>query len=152
MQRKLKTKVHAIAGGLAFLLILSFWMSTLISEIFLHPAAIITVKTGIAYALIGFIPVMAAAGGTGFSLGGKSTHPLIVAKRRRMPFIALNGLVVLVPSALFLADKANSNSFDEWFYYVQAIELIVGAINLVLMGLNIRDGLQLTKKQRSRNR
>lgn len=150
MTRKMITRIHAVAGGLAFLFILTFFTATVISEVFLSQETVSTVKTCIVYAFIGFIPIMAVVGGTGFKLGGKSPHPLITSKRRRMPFIALNGLLVLVPSALFLANKAGSNSFDEWFYYVQALELAAGATNLTLMGLNIRDGLMLTKKIKSR--
>jgi hypothetical protein len=87
---------------------------------------------------------MALAGATGFSLGGRSKAALVAAKRRRMPVIALNGLLILVPCAVFLAGRAGSDTLDAAFYTVQAIELIAGALNLVLMGLNIRDGLRLS--------
>lgn len=70
--------------------------------------------------------------------------PHIISKRRRMPFIALNGLLVLVPCALFLHAKAASGEFGSVFALVQAIELVAGAANLVLMGLNLRDGRALT--------
>ena len=65
-------------------------------------------------------------------------------KARRMPFIAANGVLILIPSALFLASKASAGSFDASFYLVQAVELIAGAANIVLLGLNMRDGLRLT--------
>ena len=87
------------------------------------------------------------AGASGFSLGGKSKAALVAAKRRRMPVIALNGLLILVPCAVFLAGRAGTGTFDAVFYAVQAIELIAGALNLVLMGLNIRDGLRLSGRR-----
>jgi hypothetical protein len=87
---------------------------------------------------------MIVTGATGFAMGGKSTNPRLVAKRRRMPFIALNGILVMVPAALFLNAKAGAGEFDAWFYAVQVLELVAGAVNLSLMGLNIRDGIQLT--------
>ncbi|MEO5334853.1 MAG: hypothetical protein H7839_22810 [Magnetococcus sp. YQC-5] len=139
----MKRTLHRAAGMLSTALIATFWLSTMISEIFLSRDAIWIVKNGIAYALFAFVPIMMVAGGSGFILGGKSTHPRIVAKRRRMPFIAMNGLLVLVPSAIFLADKANAGEFDALFYNVQVLELLAGAANLTLMGLNIRDGLHL---------
>jgi len=61
-----------------------------------------------------------------------------------MPFIAANGLLILVPAALYLESKASSGTFDTGFYMVQGLELIAGAVNIVLMGLNIRDGLMMS--------
>ena len=63
-----------------------------------------------------------------------------------MRIIAANGLLVLAPSALFLAWKAGSGEFDAAFIVVQAIELVAGSANLALMGLNIRDGLRMRKR------
>lgn len=65
-----------------------------------------------------------------------------------MPFIAANGLLILVPSALFLASKASAGTTDASFYAVQAVELTAGAVNLVLLGLNLRDGLKMTGRLR----
>jgi len=50
---------------------------------------------------------------------------------------------VLVPCAIFLNRWAAASTFDTTFYVVQAIELLAGATNLVLMGLNVRDGLRM---------
>ena len=61
-----------------------------------------------------------------------------------MLFIAGNGVLILIPAALYLSALASRGEFDGIFYSVQAIELIAGAINLTLMSLNIRDGLRLT--------
>ncbi len=63
------------------------------------------------------------------------------AKRKRMPFIAANGLLVLVPCAIVLNRWASAGSFDTSFYVVQIIELIAGPINLTLMSRNVRDGV-----------
>ncbi len=146
--RVIKRKVHVITAFASFMFIASFWISTVVSELFLSHEAIVAVKQAIAYALIVFIPTMAAVGGTGFSLGGKSTHALVLAKRRRMPVIALTGLLVLVPAALFLNTKAQAGEFDSIFYLMQIIELLAGASNLTLMGMNIRDGLRLTRRKK----
>ncbi len=140
----MKLKPHAIAGLASFAFIFAFWTSTLVSELFLSHDAVASVKQAVVYAFAVFIPCMIVTGATGFAMGGKSTHPHVVAKRRRMPFIALNGILVMVPAALFLNAKAGAGEFDAWFYAVQALELVAGAVNLSLMGLNIRDGIQLT--------
>ncbi len=60
-----------------------------------------------------------------------------------MPLIAANGVLVLIPSALFLASKARAAEFDAGFYAVQALELVAGATNITLLGLNMRDGLKM---------
>ena len=43
---------------------------------------------------------------------------------------------------------AVAGSFDTAFYVVQAIELVAGATNLALMGLNARDGLRMAGRLR----
>jgi hypothetical protein len=67
----------------------------------------------------------------------------------RMRFIAANGLLVLVPCAIVLNQWAAAGSLDTTFYVVQAIELVAGASNLALMGLNARDGLRMAGRLRS---
>jgi len=63
-----------------------------------------------------------------------------------MAVIAGNGLLVLVPSALYLAALAARGDFGVGFYVVRALELITGATNLTVMTLNIHDGLRLTRR------
>jgi hypothetical protein len=70
----------------------------------------------------------------------------MAAKRRRMSFIALNGVLVRVPCAVFLRARAAAGDFGGTFARVQGIELLAGAVNLTLMGLNLRDGLALTRR------
>lgn len=142
----MKRKIHAVAGVLAFLFIATFWTSTVVSELFLDQSAVTCAKVAITYALIAFIPCMAITGATGFAMGGKSTFPILVAKRRRMPIIGANGLLVLIPAAIFLSIKAQAGEFDTWFYTVQVLELLAGATNLFLMGLNIRDGRRMSRR------
>lgn len=142
----MKTRIHAIAGVIGLLTIATFWSSTLLSELLGSHATIATVKNGVLWGMILLIPAMAIAGGSGMSLSQGRTDSGVLVKKKRMPFIAMNGLLVLVPSAFFLASKANAGAFDAAFYAVQGIELVAGAINLTLMGLNVRDGLRLTGK------
>jgi hypothetical protein len=84
------------------------------------------------------IPALAAAGGSGFALAKGRRPGLVAVKMKRMPLIAINGIFVLIPSALFLAFKAGVAEFDTSFYAIQALELAAGAANLTLLGLNMR--------------
>ncbi len=67
-----------------------------------------------------------------------------------MPFIAANGVLILIPSALYLAFKARAGEFDARFDAVQALELAAGATNIALLGLNMRDGLRMKGWLRAR--
>jgi len=62
---------------------------------------------------------------------------------KRMQLIAANGILILIPFALFLAAKARAAEFDSAFYLVQALELGAGAANIALLALNMRDGLKI---------
>ena len=142
--------VHPLAGAIALLAIAAFWLSTALSELFATPELVIAVKTAIPWGFLILVPALAATGGTGFKLARGRKIGLIGSKMRRMPFIAANGLIVLIPAALFLSHKANAHEFDAGFYAVQAIELIAGATNFTLLMRNMIDGLRLTGKVRSK--
>ena len=142
------TRVHGMAGGLALVTILTFWVSTALSELFASRATVTTVKTAIPWGFLLLIPALVAAGRSGFRLAKGWRTGLVDAKMKRMPLIALNGIIVLIPSALFLASKANAAQFDASFFTVQALELIAGALNIVLLALNMRDGFLLTGRIR----
>ncbi len=136
--------IHPIAGALALLTILTFWLATVLSEMFGSIATVVTVKTLIPWGVLILIPALMVAGGSGFALSRGWHGGYVDAKRKRMPFIAANGVLILIPSALFLAWKARAGEFDGAFYGVQLLELVAGAVNLALLGLNMRDGLRLT--------
>jgi hypothetical protein len=135
--------IHPVAGVLALLTIATFWLSTALAELFASHAVVTAVKTAIPWGFLLLIPALAAAGGSGFALAKGRRAGLVGAKLKRMPIIAANGILVLIPSALFLASKARAAEFDAAFYAVQALELAAGAVNITLLGLNVRDGLKL---------
>jgi len=142
----MKAKLHAAFGGLALVTICCFWGSTVVLELFGDHAAIAAVKNAILWGMLVLVPAMAAAGGSGFSLGKGWRNPAVLRKKRRMKIIAANGILVLVPSAVFLANRAAAGEFDWAFAAVQAIELLAGAVNITLLSLNMRDGFALRKK------
>ncbi len=112
-------RIHPVAGTLAQLTILTFWLSTALSELLGSEATITAVKTAIPWGFLLLVPALAAAGGSGFAL----------AQGRR-------------------ASKARNAEFDAAFYSVQAVELIAGAANITLLALNMRDGLRMTGRLR----
>jgi len=143
----MKPKIHAFAGGLGLLTICIFWTATVASEVFGSIEHIVLVKGAILRGMVILIPALAVAGASGFALGGKWKSPLVARKKRRMKFIAGNGLLILLPSAFFLATRAQAQNFDEIFVAVQAVEIIAGAVNITLMSLNMRDGIALSKRK-----
>lgn len=136
-------RAHLVAGLVAFATILTFWISTVLVELFGSSGDVAAVKQAIPWGLIILVPALAITGLSGFRMGRRSTNALVLAKKRRMPVIAGIGLVILVPAALYLAGSVEGD-LGPGFYAVQSIELLAGAVNLTLMGLNIRDGLRLT--------
>lgn len=148
----MKSRIHAGAGALAMLVIAVFWTSTAVSELTGQVGPITAVKTAIPWGFLILIPALAATGGTGFSLAGGRSGGLVGKKRGRMPLIAANGILVLIPSALYLSHKAQAGVFDQSFYIVQGIELFFGALNLYLLAQNMRDGLKMTAGRRRASR
>ena len=140
----MKTRIHAIAGAVGLLMILLFWTSTILSELFGSYETIASVKGWILYGMVILVPAMAIVGGSGMTLGAGRSEQMVSAKKKRMPIIAVNGLLILVPMAFILESKASAGTFDTVFYVLQGVELVAGATNLTLMGLNMRDGLRLT--------
>ena len=147
----MKTRVHAIAGAIGLLMILTFWTSTVISELFGSQETVAMVKGLVLRGMFILIPAMAIVGASGASLGKGRSDALVSAKMKRMPIIAANGLLILVPMAFLLESRASAGSFDTMFYLLQGVELIAGAVNLTLMGLNMRDGIRLSGKGKSKD-
>jgi hypothetical protein len=139
-----KSIIHATVGALAMLAVATFWTSTLVSEIFMGQEAVKIVKHAIAYyGLIPLVILMAGTGGSGFVLAKGRKGRIVEEKKKRMPKIGAIGLLVMIPCALFLNSKATTGDFDIMFYAVQVIELLVGLVQLSLLGRNFRDGLKL---------
>lgn len=133
-----------MAGTVAFLTILAFLTSTATAELLGSHATIAMVKMAIPWGFLLLVPALAITGASGFRMAGASADPVILRKKRRMPLIAANGLLILVPAAFWLRSLASQGDFGSIFYIVQAIELVAGSVNLAFMALNIRDGLQLS--------
>lgn len=145
------SRVHLAAALLATLTIALFFVTTVVVEATGGHPAVARVKSLIVVpGLFVLVPAIAVTGGTGFVLSRGWQGALVARKKRRMPVIAGNGLLILVPAAIVLDRWAAAGAFDAGFYVVQAVELLAGGTNLTLMGLNMRDGLRLSGRLRLR--
>ncbi len=141
--------LHPVAGGVAMLLVSLFFVATVCVEMLGDPVMIAGVKRWILYGVALLIPAAMAAGVSGFRLAGgvPGKGPLAV-KARRMKVIAGNGLLVLLPAAVLLERLAAAGDFGVLFMTVQGLELVAGPVNFVLLALNMRDGLAISRKRR----
>jgi hypothetical protein len=138
--------VHPIAGGLAMALIGSFFLASVAVEVLGSLEQIALIKRTILYGLVLLIPALMATGASGFILKGKvPARGTISAKIKRMRLVAGNGLLILLPSAVYLDNLAAAGDFSKLFYGVQGMELAAGAVNFTLLALNMRDALKMRK-------
>ena len=138
-------RAHLVAGMLAPLCLVTFFVSTLLTELLGSQVAVAQLKALIVTpGLWIMIPAVGSSRWQRHLPRQIAPGRLVDAKKKRMPFIAANGLLVLVPwRPSCWTDGPPPGRYDAPFYAVQLIELVAGAINLVLMGLNARDGLRL---------
>lgn len=140
----MKLRLHGIFGAVALLCISTFWLSTVVSELFMDPSSVVAVKNAVLNGMGLLIPSLVATGGSGFALAKGRSGRLLNIKRQRMKIVAGNGILVLLPSAFVLASWANAGRFDAMFYALQGLELLAGAANFSLLVMNMRDGLKLS--------
>lgn len=140
-------KLHAAAGAVAMLTILGLQTAIALGEPTGYPAEIAALREAILYVVcLVLIPAMIAAGASGFRLGRGGRGPVIAAKRARMQAIAAIGLIVLLPLAIGLWVLAAQGMVEGRFHLLQRIETLAGLVNLLLLGLNMRDGLRLRRR------
>ena len=141
--------IHKTSALMAFALIASFFISSLYVDMFANQQVVMNVKNIIFYAIWLLIPLMAIAGISGAKMAPKATSGPIGSKKKRMPFVALNGLFILLPAAYMLRSLALAGEFNSLFYLIQTIELLAGFINLTLMAMNIRDAMILKRGRKA---
>lgn len=143
----MKTMIHLAGAVVATLCVFVFIVTTVFVEIYGSVETIAKVKELIVYpGLFILVPAIVVTGATGFALAKNRGGRIVQRKMKRMPFIGANGILILVPSAIYLNHLASSGVLDTKFYVVQGVELIAGIVNLVLMGMNMKDGLTISRK------
>ena len=136
-------KVHKCAAVCAFLLIVTFFTSTVVAELWGDLAIITQVKQSILACVLLLVLAMMATGISANKLYKAKAKGVFAKKELRMKIAAANGVIILIPAAYFLATWSAIGQFDQVFWTVQIIELVAGFTNAVLIGLNIRDGIRL---------
>jgi hypothetical protein len=133
-----------MAGMVAMLIIVTFMTATLYSEVSGDASMVLQVKRNIAFPGIEILLLfMVMAGGTGRSLAKNFSNRAVLLKMKRMRIVALNGLLILIPCAFLLARWAEYEPHSLRFYFVQAIEIFAGSVNLVMLILNMKAGIKL---------
>ena len=145
----MKQVIHCTAAIIATLCVGTFFISTVAVELFGNNAMIAAVKHLIVTpGLFILVPAIAITGATGFALAAYRKGELVSKKKKRMPFIGANGILILLPAAIYLDHLAANGNFDMSFHIVQGIEIIAGGVNFILMAMNTRDGLKLSGRLR----
>ena len=143
MTKSTLKNIHKLAAICAFIFIATFQISTVISDIFATPAQIAYVKR----VILMFVPVlmlsMIATGLTANKLYPGILKGQFKIKQIRLKIAAANGVLILLPAAIVLARWSELGEFGVLYWTVQALEIIVGLINITMIGLNIRDGIRL---------
>ena len=141
-------RIHFFAGIAVLIILSTFWVALIISDFFLGHEAVAQVRLGIVYALIVLIPSMIAVKATGGKLGkNRMDDTRIQQKKKRATWMAINGVLIMVPAAFFLNYKASSGEFDTVFYIVQGIELLVGSFQYYFVLKNFNVGMSLRKER-----
>lgn len=150
MKRSKIVTAHITATIIEFLTISSFFGFSLLAEIIGEDLFVKEVKTGILYCLPILVTAMPMLAISGKKLAGNFKNPVIAKKMRRMKFIAFNG-IILISLAIYLYYHAIYKTIDSTFLYVQIVELFIGAVNLVLIIMNINSGLKLSGRRKKNN-
>ena len=143
MKRRTLVKIHVIATVIAIMTIGSFFICSLVAEVNGDKTLIKNVKEVILFSLPLLLIAMPALRITGNVLAGKSQSPIILAKRKRMRFVLING-IALIALACFLYYRSHYKAIDNIFLAAQFAEFALGLTNLVLIGMNIKSGLRLS--------
>jgi Na+-transporting NADH:ubiquinone oxidoreductase subunit NqrD len=140
-------RLHGFAAFVATACVATFLVSTIAVEMLGSESQVAAVKQGIVYGMAVLVPAIALAGITGARMAKGRVGRDVERKRGRMPFLAANGLLVLVPAALYLNHLAAERSFGSVFYLIQGVELLAGAVNVRWLMANVFLGRRLARKE-----
>jgi cytochrome bd-type quinol oxidase subunit 1 len=143
MKRSKILNFHIAGSMVAVITIGVFFFSSLASAFYYDKDFTFLVKSGIFYTLPILLISMPMVVITGNKLAGNSVHPLLLEKKKRMKFIGING-VLLVMIACLLFYWAKKSDYSQAFTIIQVLELLLGFINLLLLIKNFQTGRKLS--------
>lgn len=125
--------LNRIASITAFLMIICFMTSSLVSEFIGDHILIAAVKRTILYALLLLIICMILTAISERKLTILYPNNFYELRRvRRIKWIGLNGAIFLTPLAIVLNYLAQNDRIDTTFYLLQFLEITCGLINIFL--------------------
>lgn len=141
MKLKLLCRISSLT---AFVLIICFMTSSLVSEFFGDYSLIATVKKSIFYTLPFLIICMIITAISARKLNLLYTNiPYDQLVIRRVKYIGLNGVIFLAPLATVLNYLAQNHNFGSIFYLLQSLEIICGLINIIFFTKMFKDKKKL---------
>ncbi|MES2586853.1 MAG: hypothetical protein V4536_08020 [Pseudomonadota bacterium] len=143
----MKSIFHAMFGSLVLALIFLFFTSSLVADFWYTQDVISSVKSLILQGFFWLIPMLVITGFLGLSLAKFRQGRMIESKKKRMLWILLICIVILLPAAYRLNSSAQRGEFDIVYSVVQSIEYLFDLITLTLLGLNFRDGVKLVSRE-----
>lgn len=138
---------HLIRLHLVFAIWTMIWIVGLIGltlgvELTGDAATIADAKRVALYAIVLLAPVMIALEQSGKRLAANSHEPFVRRKQRRLFALKVNGVCILIPSAIVLDRLSHAGQINTLFYAVKALLVLAASMNLILLALNFRDGLR----------
>ena len=146
----MRTRIHAVSGVLALTLLAASFLASVTVEVLQQLPAIVYVKRLIMYGTALLIPVLGFSGITGLAVRGQRRERLMQTKQRRLLVSAGMSLLILAPCAVTLYGLAARGQLHGLFYALQGLEFAVEGLTLLLLSLNMRDGLRLTGRLKKR--
>jgi hypothetical protein len=143
----MKTVFHAMFASLLLAIIFLFFTASLVTQYWYAKDYIPAVKSLILQGMFWLIPMLVITGLLGLSLAQYRQASLIESKKKRMLWILLICIAVLLPAAYTLNSMAQEGEFNLWYSAIQFIEYIFDLIVLTLLVLNFRDGVRLVASE-----
>lgn len=136
--------LNRIASITAFLMIICFMTSSLVSELIGDHILIAAVKRTILYALLLLITCMILTAASQRKLTILYPNNSYELRRvKRIKCIGLNGAIFLAPLAIVLNYLAQNDRIGTTFYLLQSLEITCGLINIFLFIKMFVDGKKI---------
>lgn len=142
----MKTILHAMFGTIALTLVSASLVASMVTEFWYSQEVISEVKALTLQGMLLLVFILSITAIFGLVLSKKRQGNIVEAKKKRMIWILLIAILVLLPIAYLLSLHAETEKLD-WLYFLpQGIEYIFDVIILILLGLNFMDGNKLVQQ------
>jgi hypothetical protein len=133
-------------GTIALTLVSTSLLASMVSEFWYSQEVISEVKELILQGMLLLVAILSLTAIFGLILSKKRRGSIIEAKKKRMIWIFLIAILVLLPDA-YLMNLHSQTEGTGWLYFLPlAIEYIFDVIILILLGLNFLDGGKLVRQ------